>query len=125
MTRVGALLRRCRIDELPQALNLLRGEMSLIGPRPERPEFVAAFSDAIPFYDKRHLIKPGITGWAQVHEGYGATMDDTIRKLERDLYYVLNQSLGVDMRNCAFHHRKRLQLRRTLIPMTLLAWMAH
>ena len=72
--------------------------MSLIGPRPERPEFVAAFSDAIPFYDKRHLIKPGITGWAQVHEGYSATLEDTIRKLERDLYYVRNQSLGVDLR---------------------------
>jgi exopolysaccharide biosynthesis polyprenyl glycosylphosphotransferase len=98
VTRVGAWLRRCRIDELPQALNLLRGEMSLIGPRPERPEFVATFSDAIPFYDKRHLIKPGITGWAQVHEGYGATLEDTIRKLERDLYYVQNQSLGVDLR---------------------------
>ena len=98
VTRVGALLRRCRIDELPQALNLLRGEMSLIGPRPERPEFVATFSEEIPFYDKRHLIKPGITGWAQVHEGYGASLEDTIRKLERDLYYVLNQSLGVDLR---------------------------
>jgi len=98
LTRVGAWLRRGRIDELPQALNLLRGEMSLIGPRPERPEFVATFSDAIPFYDKRHLIKPGITGWAQVHEGYSATLEDTIRKLERDLYYVHNQSLGVDLR---------------------------
>jgi exopolysaccharide biosynthesis polyprenyl glycosylphosphotransferase len=98
VTRIGAWLRRCRIDELPQALNLLRGEMSLIGPRPERPEFVATFSEAIPFYDKRHLIKPGITGWAQVHEGYGASHEDTIRKLERDLYYVLKQSLGVDLR---------------------------
>jgi lipopolysaccharide/colanic/teichoic acid biosynthesis glycosyltransferase len=98
VTRVGAILRRCRFDELPQALNLVRGEMSLIGPRPERPEFVATFSDAIPFYDKRHLIKPGITGWAQVHEGYSATVEDTIRKLERDLYCVLNQSLGVDLR---------------------------
>lgn len=98
VTRVGAWLRRCRLDELPQAINLLRGEMSLIGPRPERPEFVATFSEAIPFYDKRHLVKPGITGWAQVHEGYGASREDTIRKLERDLYYVLRQSLGVDLR---------------------------
>jgi exopolysaccharide biosynthesis polyprenyl glycosylphosphotransferase len=98
VTRVGAWLRRCRLDELPQAINLLRGEMSLIGPRPERPEFVASFSEAIPFYDKRHLIKPGITGWAQVHEGYSASREDTIRKLERDLYYVLQQSLGVDLR---------------------------
>ena len=98
ITRTGVWLRRSRIDELPQAINLMRGEMSLIGPRPERPEFVAEFSEAIPFYDKRHIIKPGITGWAQVHEGYGASHDDTIRKLERDLYYVLKQSLGVDLR---------------------------
>ena len=98
VTRVGFWLRRCRIDELPQALNLLRGEMSLIGPRPERPEFVARFAETIPFYDKRNLIKPGITGWAQVHEGYSATLEDTIRKLERDLYYLRNQSLGVDLR---------------------------
>jgi exopolysaccharide biosynthesis polyprenyl glycosylphosphotransferase len=98
VTRVGAWLRRCRLDELPQAINLFRGEMSLIGPRPERPEFVATFSEAIPFYDKRHIIKPGITGWAQVHEGYGGSREDTIRKLERDLYYVLRQSLGVDLR---------------------------
>ena len=98
VTRVGSWLRRCRLDELPQAINLLRGEMSLIGPRPERPEFIATFSEAIPFYDKRHLIKPGMTGWAQVHEGYGASQEDTIRKLERDLYYVLHQSLGVDLR---------------------------
>ncbi len=98
VTRVGTWLRRCRFDELPQAINLLRGEMTLIGPRPERPEFVATFSEAIPFYDKRHLIKPGITGWAQVHEGYGASRDDTVRKLERDLFYVLQQSLGVDLR---------------------------
>ncbi len=98
MTRVGRLLRRSRIDEMPQALNLLRGDMSLIGPRPERPEFVELFRDAIPFYDKRSLIKPGITGWAQVHEGYGSSVEDTIRKLERDLYYLRHQSLGIDLR---------------------------
>jgi exopolysaccharide biosynthesis polyprenyl glycosylphosphotransferase len=98
MTRVGRMLRRCRIDEMPQALNLLRGDMSLIGPRPERPEFVEGFRDAIPFYEKRTLIKPGITGWAQVHEGYGSSVDDMVRKLERDLYYLRYQSLGVDLR---------------------------
>ncbi len=72
--------------------------MSLIGPRPERPEFVATFAEAIPFYEKRSLIKPGITGWAQVHEGYSDNLEDTIRKLERDLYYLRNQSLRVDLR---------------------------
>lgn len=98
VTRVGRVLRRCRVDELPQAFNLLKGDMSLIGPRPERPEFVQMFAASIPFYTKRHLIKPGITGWAQVHEGYGSSLEDTVRKLERDLYYLRHQSLGVDLR---------------------------
>jgi exopolysaccharide biosynthesis polyprenyl glycosylphosphotransferase len=98
VTRVGRFLRRTRIDELPQCVNLLRGEMSLIGPRPERPEFVDDFSVALQFYEKRYLIKPGLTGWAQVHEGYGAGLDDTRRKLERDLYYLKHQSPGLDLR---------------------------
>lgn len=98
VTRIGAWLRRCRIDELPQAINLAMGTMSLIGPRPERPDFVARFKTAIPFYEKRHLIKPGITGWAQVHEGYTETTEETVRKLERDLFYLRNQSLGIDLR---------------------------
>lgn len=98
VTRVGRLLRRCRIDELPQAVNLIRGDMSLIGPRPERPEWVAHFREAIPFYDKRHMTKPGLTGWAQVHEGYSASVEDAARKLERDLYYLRYQSLGIDLR---------------------------
>lgn len=98
ITRVGRVLRRCRIDETPQALNLLRGDMTLIGPRPERPEFVKAFREIIPFYDARTLVKPGITGWAQVHEGYGSSVEDTVRKLERDLYYLRYQSLAVDLR---------------------------
>jgi len=98
VTRVGRILRRCRLDELPQAVNLLRGDMSLIGPRPERPEWVVQFREAIPFYDKRHVTKPGLTGWAQVHEGYGATLEDAVRKLERDLYYLRYQSLGIDLR---------------------------
>lgn len=98
ITRIGKVLRRMRIDELPQALNLLKGEMSLIGPRPERPEWDHHFREVIPFYDKRSLIKPGLTGWAQVHEGYSSCLDDTVRKLERDLYYLRYQSLGIDLR---------------------------
>jgi exopolysaccharide biosynthesis polyprenyl glycosylphosphotransferase len=98
VTAAGAFFRRCRIDELPQAVNLLRGEMSLIGPRPERPEWVDVFRTTVPFYDKRCLIKPGITGWAQVHEGYGDSVEDMTRKLERDLYYLRYQSLGLDLR---------------------------
>jgi lipopolysaccharide/colanic/teichoic acid biosynthesis glycosyltransferase len=101
VTRVGRILRRSRIDELPQCINLLRGDMSIIGPRPERPEFVSVFADSIAFYAKRHLIKPGLTGWAQVHEGYGASVEDTQRKLERDLYYLKHQSLGLDLRIAA------------------------
>jgi exopolysaccharide biosynthesis polyprenyl glycosylphosphotransferase len=98
ITRIGHLLRRSRIDELPQAINLLRGDMSLIGPRPERPEWVTEYERSIPFYSKRTLIKPGLTGWAQVHEGYSASTEDTVRKLERDLYYLRNQSMGLDLR---------------------------
>lgn len=98
VTRVGRLLRRSRLDELPQAINLLRGDMTLIGPRPERPEWVSLFEAAIPYYEKRHLMKPGLTGWAQVHEGYGNSHSDTTRKLERDLYYLRNRSLGLDIR---------------------------
>lgn len=98
VTKVGRFLRQTRLDELPQCVNLLRGEMSLIGPRPERPEFVERFEQNIPFYSKRLLIKPGLTGWAQVHEGYGTTLEDTIRKLERDLYYLKHQSLSLDLR---------------------------
>jgi lipopolysaccharide/colanic/teichoic acid biosynthesis glycosyltransferase len=98
VTRVGRILRLSRIDELPQSISLLRGDMSLIGPRPERPEFVEAFSKTIPFYCKRHLIKPGLTGWAQVHEGYSSCAGDTVRKLERDLYYLKHQSIGLDLR---------------------------
>jgi lipopolysaccharide/colanic/teichoic acid biosynthesis glycosyltransferase len=98
VTRVGRILRSTRIDELPQSVNLLRGEMSLIGPRPERPEFVGVFSEEIPFYGKRQLIKPGLTGWAQVHEGYTDSLNGTVRKLERDLYYLKHQSVALDLR---------------------------
>jgi len=98
VTRVGRVLRKSRIDELPQSRSLLRGDMSLIGPRPERPEFVGGFAESLPFYNKRLLMKPGLTGWAQVHEGYSASLEDTRRKLERDLYYLKHQSLGLDIR---------------------------
>ena len=97
VTRVGRFIRRTRIDELPQLINVLRGEMSLVGPRPERPEFVTMLSEQIPFYAVRHSVKPGITGWAQVRHCYVATVDDTVKKLEYDIYYVKNNSLLLDL----------------------------
>jgi sugar transferase (PEP-CTERM system associated) len=97
ITPVGKWLRALRLDELPQLFNVLRGEMLLIGPRPERPEFVKKFESQIPFYRLRHSIKPGITGWAQINYKYGENLDDTIIKLEYDLYYIKNQSLSLDI----------------------------
>jgi sugar transferase (PEP-CTERM system associated) len=96
-TRVGAWMRRLRIDELPQLVNVLLGQMSLVGPRPERPEFVAELARAVPFYNQRHFVKPGITGWAQVRYGYGASQKDAQAKLEYDLYYVKHHSLALDL----------------------------
>ena len=96
-TRVGAWIRRLRIDELPQLLNVLSGQMSLVGPRPERPEFVAALAHNVPFYNERHFVKPGITGWAQVRYSYGASEKDAQEKLEYDLYYVKHHSLALDL----------------------------
>jgi sugar transferase (PEP-CTERM system associated) len=96
VTRVGRFIRRSRIDELPQLVNVLKGEMSFVGPRPERPEFVALLSGQIPFYAVRHSVKPGLTGWAQVRYSYGATVEQSVRKLEYDLYYVKNHSLLLD-----------------------------
>jgi sugar transferase (PEP-CTERM system associated) len=98
VTRVGRLLRKARIDELPQLLNVLRGEMSIVGPRPERPAFVEQLKREVRFYDVRHSIKPGITGWAQVRFNYAASMEDSRRKLQYDLYYVKNHSLLLDLR---------------------------
>ena len=98
VTPVRALLRKWRLDELPQLWNILRGEMSLVGPRPERPEFVAELSQAVPGYDRRHLIKPGLTGWAQVQFRYGATVEDARVKLQYDLDYVKQQSMAFDLR---------------------------
>ena len=97
VTRVGRLLRKTRIDELPQLLNVLRGEMSLVGPRPERPSFVKQLGQSIPYYDVRHSVKPGVTGWAQVRYTYGASVEDATRKLQYDLYYVKNHSLFLDI----------------------------
>src|SRR5437016_7900399 len=97
ITRVGRFLRRTRIDELPQLLNVLKGEMSFVGPRPERPEFVAMLTEQIPFYAVRHSVKPGLTGWAQVRYSYGATVEQSVEKLEYDLYYVKNHTLVLDL----------------------------
>ncbi|BCG63564.1 MAG: hypothetical protein methR_P1292 [Methyloprofundus sp.] len=97
VTRVGRFIRKCRIDELPQIFNVLKGDMSFVGPRPERPEFVEGFEERIPFYAERHRVKPGITGWAQLCYPYGANEQDTISKLQYDLYYVKNYSLFLDV----------------------------
>ena len=97
VTRVGIVLRRSRFDELPQIWNVLRGEMSVVGPRPERPEFVAKLAETIPFYQERHEIRPGITGWAQVSCSYGASEEDTRLKLSYDLYYLKNRSFFFDL----------------------------
>jgi sugar transferase (PEP-CTERM system associated) len=97
ITRVGAFMRKVRIDELPQLFNVLRGEMSFVGPRPERPEFVQALQQEIPFYDLRHRVNPGITGWAQICYPYGASIADAREKLQYDLYYIKNYSLFLDL----------------------------
>ncbi|MBN2303172.1 MAG: sugar transferase [Anaerolineae bacterium] len=97
ITRIGRLLRRTRLDEVPQLINVLRGEMSLIGPRPERPEFVQGLSEQIPYYRARHAVKPGITGWAQVSYPYGSSDTDARIKLEYDLYYIRHRSLALDL----------------------------
>ena len=98
ITRVGRLIRKARIDELPQLFNVLRGDMSLVGPRPERPEFVEQLKSDIRFYDVRHSVKPGLTGWAQIRYCYAASVEDSRRKLQFDLYYVKNHSLWLDLR---------------------------
>lgn len=97
VTKVGKFIRKYRIDELPQLLNVLKGDMSFVGPRPERPEFVKGFEETIPYYKERHRVKPGITGWAQLCYPYGASEFDTRQKLQYDLYYVKNYSLFLDL----------------------------
>jgi sugar transferase (PEP-CTERM system associated) len=96
VTRLGQFLRMSRLDELPQLWNVLVGEMSLVGPRPERPEFVEQLTREIPFYGQRHVVRPGVTGWAQVRYKYGATKEDALEKLQYELYYIKNMSLALD-----------------------------
>ncbi|NUZ05123.1 TIGR03013 family PEP-CTERM/XrtA system glycosyltransferase [Schlegelella sp. ID0723] len=97
VTRVGAIIRRFRIDEIPQLLNVFEGDMSMVGPRPERPFFVEQLTEQIPYYALRHSVKPGVTGWAQVRYQYGSTVADSLEKLQYDLYYVKNHTLFLDM----------------------------
>jgi exopolysaccharide biosynthesis polyprenyl glycosylphosphotransferase len=97
VTRVGALLRKTRLDELPQVLNVISGEMSLVGPRPERQQFIEQLQQQIPFYRARLAAKPGLTGWAQVSYGYGATVEDALIKLQYDLYYIKYPSPWFDL----------------------------
>lgn len=97
VTRFGRFMRRTRIDEIPQLLNVLKGEMSLVGPRPERPEFVHELQNIIPFYNERHLIKPGLTGWAQINFQYGDSAKAALKKLQYDLFYIKNRSLPLDL----------------------------
>ena len=97
VTRVGRVIRNLRIDELPQVLNVLKGDMSFVGPRPERPYFVQKLASQIPFYLNRHTVKPGVTGWAQIRYPYGSTVEDAMHKLQYDLYYAKNHSLFLDL----------------------------
>jgi len=97
ITRVGAIIRTLRLDELPQLFNVLKGDMSFVGPRPERPEFVETLADKIPFYNERHRVKPGLTGWAQIRFSYGESAEDGREKLQYDLYYVKNFSIFLDL----------------------------
>ena len=96
VTRVGRFIRKYRLDELPQFINVIRGEMSFIGPRPERPEFVEELRKQISYYDERHTVRPGITGWAQVQYQYAGNFEDAARKLEYDLFYLKNMSIFFD-----------------------------
>ena len=111
VTPAGRWIRRLRFDELPQLFNVLRGEMSIVGPRPERPEFVKTLTEQIPYYRQRHSIRPGITGWAQINYKYGDTVEDTVCKLEYDLYYIKNMALSLDV-YIIFHTIKAMLLSR-------------
>jgi lipopolysaccharide/colanic/teichoic acid biosynthesis glycosyltransferase len=97
VTLAGKWLRKLHLDELPQVINVLRGDMSIVGPRPERPEFVGLLDREIPFYRARHFVLPGITGWAQIHQDYGSSVEDAQVKLEYDLYYIKKKSLYLDL----------------------------
>ena len=97
ITRSGRFIRRARLDELPQLFNVLAGDMSLVGPRPERPVFVEELAAKIPYFRQRHIVKPGLTGWAQINYRYGSTFEDAVQKLQYDLFYIKNQSLLFDL----------------------------
>jgi len=111
VTGVGRFIRKLRMDELPQLYNTLKGDMSIVGPRPERPEFVHDLSQKIPYYRQRHCVRPGITGWAQINFKYGETLEDTMTKLEYDLYYIKNMSFSLDS-YIIFHTLKTMLLSR-------------
>jgi len=111
ITPIGSFLRRSRLDELPQLWTILVGDMSLVGPRPERPEFVQSLRRQIPFYGQRHVVKPGLTGWAQVRYTYGATVEDAVEKLQYDLFYIKNLSIAFDL-FIVFETIKTVLLRR-------------
>jgi sugar transferase (PEP-CTERM system associated) len=97
VTTLGRILRRTRLDELPQLWNILRGEMSFVGPRPERPEIVGALTAHIPYYGQRHVVRPGLTGWAQIRHQYGSSTKDALQKLQYDLFYIKHLSIGFDL----------------------------
>jgi lipopolysaccharide/colanic/teichoic acid biosynthesis glycosyltransferase len=97
ITPLGKLMRKTRIDEFPQFINILKGDMAFIGPRPERPHFVAELAAVMPFYETRHVVKPGLTGWAQVNYSYGETLKDSLIKLQYDLYYIKHRSIFLDL----------------------------
>jgi lipopolysaccharide/colanic/teichoic acid biosynthesis glycosyltransferase len=97
ITPIGRFLRKTRLDELPQLWNVLRGDMSIVGPRPERPEFLELLTEHVPFWSRRHLLKPGITGWAQVHSAYSDDVGGAATKLSYDLYYLKHRSLSLDL----------------------------
>ncbi len=97
ITRVGKFLRKTRLDEIPQICNILKGNMSFVGPRPERPEFVDKLKEKIPYYSERHFVKPGLTGWAQVRYRYGSSVEDAIEKLRYDLFYIKHISILFDL----------------------------
>ncbi len=111
ITPLGRWLRRLRLDELPQLFNVVRGDMSLVGPRPERPEFVTILQERIPYYAQRNCIKPGITGWAQINHKYGDTIEDSLIKFEFDLYYIKNLAVSLDL-YIIFHTMKIMLLGR-------------
>ena len=97
ITRVGNFIRKTRLDELPQLFNVLGGSMSMVGPRPERPHFIEQLSAEIPYYHQRHIVKPGVTGWAQISYPYGNTVEDAVQKLQFDLFYIKNHSVPFDL----------------------------